>query len=103
MMKYCVCLLVFATLLGASTNAHSALQCEYGLVNRGLTPIEVAERCGPADAQVQYVDFLLPNLPIYVDEWVYELGTHKFRRLLRFENGRLRDIEQRPKPRRRLR
>ena len=35
---------------------------------------------------------------VQVDEWLYDLGSNRFRRLLRFENGRLVDIETRAKP-----
>ena len=43
-----------------------------------------------------------PYLLVHVDEWTYNLGRNKFRRLLRFENGRLVRIEMRRKPKRSL-
>jgi hypothetical protein len=44
------------------------------------------------------VEFLYEGVPVYVDEWLYDLGDNRFRRLLRFENGRLRKVELVGKP-----
>ena len=39
------------------------------------------------------------NLPMQVEEWVYDLGSRRFRQLLRFHAGRLVEIESIAKPR----
>ena len=36
--------------------------------------------------------------PVRVDELIYEIGSNKFRRKLRFEDGQLRRIEMLRKP-----
>ncbi len=74
------------------------LRCEGRLVARGLTPYEVIERCGEAVYEDRRVEFLYEGVPVYVDEWLYDLGDNRFRRLLRFENGRLRKVELLRKP-----
>ena len=51
---------------------------------------------------MQFADYRYPGILVYVDEWIYDLGRNKFRRLLTFENGRLVRIETRDKPRRSL-
>jgi len=60
---------------------------------------EVSERCGDPVAEFSRVEYLLPQVPVYVDEWIYRLGTNRFQRILRFENGRLRSIRTLRKPR----
>lgn len=80
-------------------SAVADLQCEYGLVRRGLTPFEVLQRCGDAAFEQTRLELREPGYYVQVDEWVYEQGRNKFQRLLRFENGRLRKIELLDKPR----
>ena len=74
------------------------MRCDGRLVDRGATPYEVYERCGPAVWQTQRVEFLAEDVPVYIDEWLYEQGSNRFRRLLRFENGRLERVELLRKP-----
>ena len=74
------------------------LRCDTSVVSRGLTFLEVVERCGKPDAEYRWAHVYVPGVYAPVEEWTYELGSNKFRRLLRFENGRLRSIELRPKP-----
>lgn len=59
---------------------------------------EVSQLCGAPVAEFSRLEFLHPDVAVYVDEWVYRLGTNKFERLLRFENGRLRSIRTLRKP-----
>lgn len=74
------------------------MRCDNNLLTRGLTFIEVIERCGKPDAEYRTALLYVPGVYAPVEEWTYELGSNKFRRLLTFENGRLRRIELRPKP-----
>lgn len=82
----------------ASVSAAAEMRCGQSLVERGFTPIEVYERCGPPQVEMQWTDYRYPGIWLRIDEWTYHLGTNKFRRLLTFENGRLIRIELREKP-----
>ena len=83
----------------AVTPAGADMRCAPHLVTRGLTRIEVLERCGPPIFEEHRWEELAPGVWVEVHEWTYEQGGNKFRRLLRFENGRLEWIEVRDKPR----
>ncbi|MDH3643506.1 MAG: DUF2845 domain-containing protein [Gammaproteobacteria bacterium] len=85
-----------------ATDAVADLRCNDSLVSRGLTPYEVLERCGSPEFEMQFADYRYPGILVHVDEWTYDLGRNKFRRLLTFENGRLVRIETRSKPKRSL-
>lgn len=88
-------------LLGATLAAPQAVagfRCDTELVVRGMTPLEVLERCGEPVYELGWTDYRYPGRFVRVDEWTYEPGDNRFRRLLTFENGRLREIETRPKP-----
>ena len=87
------------TLAAAVTHADSGVRCDANLVQRGDTFYEVEERCGVPAFVYSRTDFRYPGYLVQVDEWVYELGRNRFRRQLTFENGRLRMIEARRKPR----
>ena len=75
------------------------MRCGESLVERGFTPLEVLERCGAPEFEMRWTDYRYPGIWVHVDEWIYHLGSNKFRRLLTFENGRLVRIELRDKPR----
>jgi hypothetical protein len=91
-----VSLLVTALLTTFPTEA--ALRCDADLVQRGMTAFEVIERCGLPVYEFGRTDYRYPGYLVRVDEWTYELGAHRFRRHLTFENGRLLRIETRNKP-----
>ncbi len=93
-----ILLLAAASLLLPAPAVADALRCDTDLVTPGMTPLEVVERCGQPDYTYAWTDFRYPGIFVHVDEWTYDLGTNKFRRLLTFENGRLVRIETRPKP-----
>jgi hypothetical protein len=78
--------------------AAALLRCDADLVQRGMTHLEVIERCGAPVYELGWTDFRYPGYFVRVDEWTYELGDNKFRRQLIFENGRLLRIETRRKP-----
>lgn len=86
------------TLLAGQADA-AGLRCDTVLVDRGMTPLEVTERCGAPEYQAAFFDYRYPGVLVHVDEWLYHLGSNRFRRLLTFENGRLVRIETRSKPR----
>lgn len=79
--------------------ASASLRCDSDLVQRGMTPLEVLERCGLPVYEFGWTDYRYPGFFVRVDEWTYDLGSNKFRRQLTFENGRLMRIETRTKPR----
>lgn len=78
--------------------AQGKLRCDQRVVSRGFTFYEVAERCGDPIFEYSRIDYRYPGYTVQVDEWTYDLGRNRFRRLLRFENGRLVDIQTRRKP-----
>lgn len=82
----------------AASASRAEFRCETDLVDRGMTPFEVAERCGAPAYELGWTDFRYPGYFVRVDEWTYDLGINRFRRLLTFENGRLVRIELRDKP-----
>lgn len=77
----------------------ASLRCDNTILREGAHLYEVSELCGEPVAAFQRVESLHPNVLVYVDEWVYRLGSNKFQRMLRFENGRLRSIQTLRKPR----
>lgn len=91
--------LAFLAMLGVEP-ATAGFRCDTELVGRGMTPLEVLERCGEPEFEFGWTDYRYPGLFVRVDRWTYHLGRNQFRRELTFENGRLRDIETRPKPHR---
>ena len=90
-------LLIAGMLTGPAARAE--MRCGESLVERGFTPLEVLERCGEPQFEMQWSDYRYPGIWLRVDEWSYNLGSNRFRRLLTFENGRLTRIETRSKPR----
>jgi hypothetical protein len=97
---FVVVALLGAILIVAAAPARAGLRCDRSLVSRGFTHLEVLERCGAPLFEMQFADYRYPGFLVYVDEWTYDLGRNKFRRLLTFENGRLVRIELRGKPKR---
>ena len=88
-----VALLSLPAFAGAGT-----MRCGDNLIQRGFTLFEVLERCGKPDLEYAWDRRYVPGVEANVTEWVYEQGPNRFRRVLRFEEGRLREVELRPKP-----
>ena len=86
------------TAFGPIISAADTMRCGDSIVQRGFTFFEVLERCGKPDLEYDWDHRYVPGVEANVTEWVYELGSNKFRRVLRFEEGRLRKVELRPKP-----
>lgn len=85
----------------------AALRCGTELVTKGDHVSEVLHKCGEPDYREKWVEdrFILhkphPLLPheqsvgaVIVNLWTYNFGRRQFMRELRFENGRLVDIER---------
>lgn len=91
-------------LFAATGAAAQGMRCGVSLVAQGQWTYEVLEQCGePVQAYVKTV-YLGVNdgyaiqgyaatASIVVEQWVYDLGPHKLKRLLRFEDGQLMRIE----------
>jgi len=86
-------------LLAASLPARADMRCAPHVITTGLTLFEVFERCGLPVFEYHRVDEVVPGVWVDVYEMIYEQGGNRFRRLLRFENGRLTEIELLDKPR----
>jgi len=86
-------------LLASAPVAADALRCGQSVVTEGLRDFEVIERCGEPLTQRTWTEvrgYDVGPVDLYyvvVEEWVYDAGARKLRRLLRFENGELMDIE----------
>lgn len=87
-----------SAIAGAPAAEAAGFRCDTELVRRGMTPLEVLERCGEPIYELGWTEFRYPGLFVRVDEWTYEFGRNKFRRQLTFEDGRLIRIETRDKP-----
>jgi hypothetical protein len=92
----------------ASSPAFAALRCGTKIVSEGATRSEVAAKCGePTEVVTMRSVFRRPVIwsygkPYYIGEdfievpvesWIYNLGTNKLMRRLRFEGGVLTEIE----------
>jgi len=93
-----VALLAALALAMPGTVLAGAMRCGDNIVQRGQTFFEVLERCGKPDLEYDWDHRYVPGVEARLTEWVYEQGSNKFRRVLRFEEGRLRNIELRSKP-----
>jgi hypothetical protein len=76
-----------------------ALRCGQSIVTEGLRDFEVIERCGEPLTQRSWTEvrgYDVGPVDLYyvvIEEWVYDTGSRKLRRLLRFENGELVAVE----------
>jgi hypothetical protein len=82
--------------------AHPSVKpCDGDEITPGLTQFEILQRCGDPAFKDSRQEERLANsgkqskrLTITrIDEWTYNFGPNKFLRILKFENGRLVDIE----------
>jgi hypothetical protein len=82
----------------------SAMRCGNQLVLIGDRHYDVLSKCGEPDAREERPEkryfrvfregqFLEVLQEVIVEEWTYNLGPNLFIRILRFENGRLVEIE----------
>ena len=91
---------ILFTVLVFSLSTYGQLRCENKLVSRGDSLFEVRELCGLPVYEFHRVDYRYPGYFVQIDQWIYEQGANRFRRELEFEDGQLRDIKLRTKPRR---
>lgn len=97
--------LLLACLLLTVTDA-LALRCGRQLVQVGDHQLEVLDKCGEPDWTEQRVavrgnrlrhpDGVLEEsryVEVVIDEWLYDFGPRKFKQLLQFENGVLKEIK----------
>lgn len=97
-----------------------ALRCGHELIELGYTKQEVFDKCGDPESidthverratgsfigSSQFSNQAVPNsalnygqqiygeVDVVVDEWIYDFGRRRLQQYLRFENGRLRDIQ----------
>ncbi len=76
--------------------AESMLRCEKGIVSNGDEKIEARQKCGtPTSTEKSTIPKSRSRTgrAIKVEEWTYNFGPKKFMKRLRFENGKLRDVE----------
>ena len=90
--------LFVVVLIGSPLVSAGNMRCGSSLIERGHTFFEVLERCGRPDLEYAWDHEYVDGVQARVTEWVYEQGTNKFRRILTFEEGRLRRIELRQHP-----
>ena len=92
------------TLLALASAPAYSMRCGVSLVAQGQWTYEVLEQCGePVEHHVKTVFItthdrhgargLEAATSIEVEYWIYDLGPHRLRRLLRFEDGQLVHIE----------
>jgi hypothetical protein len=94
-------------LLATWSASASAFYCGTHLVHEGDTRAEVRAKCGdPTDVETKSIlrqpIFFLRGRPVVVGSgfvevpvefWLYNLGPHRLMRRLRFEDGKLIEIE----------
>jgi len=93
-----ICCVSAALVVGFAPARAESLRCDKALLQRGAHMYEVSQLCGAPVAEFSRIEYLQPNVAVYVDEWIYRFGNNKFERLLRFENNRLRRVRLLRKP-----
>jgi hypothetical protein len=101
------CVVVAGSAAAESGNgrSESGFRCESGqLVSRGDDMLAVEAACGPPAAVTQRVETrrlvrwlndangpaaIERSVDVVIDEWIYDLGRTRFRRVVEFENGRV--------------
>ncbi|MFE8070620.1 DUF2845 domain-containing protein [Marinobacteraceae bacterium S3BR75-40.1] len=86
--------------------SNAASRCDPGDLLRGMTEYELYRRCGKPLSRRTWWSKSLPYgsaaylLRIFpVEEWLYDFGGNRFRRVVRLESGVIVDLERRDKPR----
>ena len=76
------------------------MRCGTSLVSVGMVAPQVVAKCGePQRKDVEDMPIRVRNNPgatvgvTRVERWTYDLGYGKFKRLLTFEDGKLKSIE----------
>jgi len=104
-------------LLGVFLGPAQAFRCNTWVIDPGLRKAEVLGKCGPPFTQDQRTEYRIQRVretvwsrpasggppvqtaveverqvPVVIDEWVYNFGPHQFMQALRFENGQLVEV-----------
>lgn len=95
-----------ALILTLSTAPAHALRCGNRLVSKGDTQAELLAKCGeptqkglrreyaPVRIWDPYLrDYRLDHTIIYIEEWIYNFGPHRFMQSVQFQDGRVERIE----------
>jgi hypothetical protein len=81
--------------LKPSLSEADSFRCGPYLVKTGDTFVEVLETCGPPLAKTGAVERLRSgsrDLYIGVEQWIYDTGKYRLRRILVFRNGFLDEV-----------
>ncbi len=104
MQKTCGVLILILGLILTGLTPVWALRCGKDLISVGDRRMEVLHSCGEPDfvdsweesrsGHFYYFGHWYPNTEtMVIEEWSYNFGPSRFIRILRFENGRLENIE----------
>lgn len=93
-------------MLCATTVHAEGMRCRSALITVGDRQSEVVSKCGDPDDVIErlvYKSLAVRDrygnayrevtVPVTIEEWTYNFGPRRFMRLLRFENGELKDID----------
>jgi hypothetical protein len=97
-------LMIIFALLCTGLSPAWALRCNNDLVGIGDHKLEVLQSCGEPvlidrweeyrKAHDNYYGHWYPKIEtVIIEEWSYNFGPNKFMRIIRFENGYLKNIE----------
>lgn len=81
--------------LKPSLSEADSFRCGPYLVETGDTFVEVLETCGPPLAKTEAVERIRSgsrDLYFGVEQWIYDTGKYRFRRILVFRNGLLDEV-----------
>jgi len=104
-------------LLGVFHGSAQAFRCNAWVIDPGLRKAEVLGKCGAPFSQDQRTEYRIQRMretvwtrpvaggpavqsaveverqvPVVIDEWVYNFGPQQFMQALRFENGQLVEV-----------
>ncbi|MCX9154677.1 DUF2845 domain-containing protein [Niveibacterium sp. 24ML] len=113
--KFLAAMFLSAFVALASAPAAAAFRCEGYVIDVGLKKVEVTKRCGAPMSQETRVIWRTTKVrnpmvvgstprttgaveqetqvPVTIEEWIYNLGPSQFMQQLTFEDGRLIEIE----------
>ena len=96
-MKHLIFLLGVAALILTATEASAGLSCGSGLVQSGMTKLDVISKCGQPDLK-EFIAFNTVGVDIgrafrastsSVEAWHYNCGEGRFNKTLYFDGGKL--------------
>ena len=98
--RICFCVSLVFFFVGQLPGAFGTIFCDGALISVGDTKEKVRESCGEPTVVQKARDALINKGGIIVrlnvdEEWVYDLGSDQFKRIIRFRAGKVVDIETR--------